>query len=533
MAGREGQGLQIAVIIFAMLTIILAITTFIFYSQSQTAMKEKDSAVAAKATSDDLAKKQLYKLRAYQLVLGMEGGTPDNVETAKAAAGGDDPEATAVLDNFKKDMATYVPEQGQAPTATYRTLPPYFLAALNKKNASVVDANDQVRQAQAAKDAEQKAKEDLTVATTAAVTTARTDLEAEKTKFNEERNRTVADKDTLAKQMAANTARSKADFDKVSKEREGYVAQNTVLQGTITTQKERLETLQKGQVDLFENPDGKITWINQRQQLVWLNLGRSDGLLRQTTFSVYDHDENGVANAEPKARLEVVRIVGDHLAEARILEDKASNPILPGDVVHTPSWSPGQHIHFGLAGKIDVNKDGVSDFDLVKNIIHINGGVIDAELREDGTRTGNLTVGTRYLVLGASPDEKSSAKALEEYTAIRQQASQTGTATIDVPKFLEMMGWKAEERTVELAGSTGTGEFRKRAVGKKAPAATPTPAAGEEPAEAAPAPMPAGGADPFATPAADPFGAAPATPKPAPMPMLPAAGAEADPFGTP
>ena len=41
MAGREGQGLQIAVIIFAMLTIILAITTYIFYSQAQTAQKAK------------------------------------------------------------------------------------------------------------------------------------------------------------------------------------------------------------------------------------------------------------------------------------------------------------------------------------------------------------------------------------------------------------------------------------------------------------------------------------------------------------
>ena len=48
MAGerREGQGLQIAVIIFAMLTIILAVTTYIFYAQGQTAMKEKDEAQA-------------------------------------------------------------------------------------------------------------------------------------------------------------------------------------------------------------------------------------------------------------------------------------------------------------------------------------------------------------------------------------------------------------------------------------------------------------------------------------------------------
>ena len=40
MAQRDGQGLQIAVIIFAMLTIVLAITTYIFYAQSQSAYQE-------------------------------------------------------------------------------------------------------------------------------------------------------------------------------------------------------------------------------------------------------------------------------------------------------------------------------------------------------------------------------------------------------------------------------------------------------------------------------------------------------------
>ena len=533
MAGREGQGLQIAVIIFAMLTIILAITTFIFYSQAQTAMKEKEDAVKAQGATQSENSKLLYRVRAYQLVLGMEGGTQENLDLAKSSAG-DDAEVTSVLDNFAKDMATYVPEQGQPPTATYRTLPAYFLAALAKKNVSVVDANDLTKQAEAKQAADFTAQSNRAKAAEDAAAMARNDLATEQTKLNDVRTQTLAEKDVLAKQIATSAARHKAEYDKLAAERDAQTTVNTSLQQTVTAQKDRLSTLESQQVDLFENPDGKITWVNQRQQLVWLNLGRSDGLLRQTTFSVYDHDENGVANAEPKGRLEVVRIVGDHLAEARILEDKPSNPILPGDVVHTPSWSPGQRIHFALAGKIDINKDGVSDFDLLKNIILINGGVIDAEVREDGKPSGKLTVGTRYLVLGEPPDDKSSENALTEFSTIRQQATQTGTATIDVPKFLEMMGWKAEERTVELAGSSGTGEFRKRGVGKKAPAAATPPAAGADPAAppaaATPTPMPAA-ADPFAG-GADPFGAPAPAPKAAPMPMPPG-GAEADPFGAP
>jgi hypothetical protein len=530
MAGREGQGLQIAVIIFAMLTIILAITTFIFYSQAQTAMKEKETAENASRQAQSENGKMLYRLRAYQMVLGLQGSTQEIVDQAKSSAGGaEDPQVTEVLDAFKADIATYAGEAGAA--VNYRTLPPYYLAAIAKKNVSVADANDLTKQAQTQKDqdfAAQKARADTAET---AVTTARNDLATETTNFANERKRVNDEKDKLASAITANQTRAKAEYDKLAKERDVYIAQSTQLQGTISTQKEKLETLEKGQVDLFENPDGKITWVNQKQQLVWINLGKSDGLMRQTNFSVYDHDENGVANAESKARLEVIRIVDDHLAEARILEDKASNPILPGDLIHTPSWSPGQRIHFALAGMMDINRDGVSDFDRVKNIILINGGVIDAELREDGTRTGTLSVNTRYLVLGRGPDEKSSEKLLNETNTIRQQALQNGTATIDLTELLEMMGWKAEERTVELAGGTGTGEFRKRSVGKKAPAAPAGTTPATEPAAGAtPAPMPAGGVDPFGG-AADPFGAAPA-PKPAPMPM-PAAGAEPDPFGSP
>ena len=305
------------------------------------------------------------------------------------------------------------------------------------------------------------------------------------------------------------------------------------MQGTITVQREKLDTLQRDQVDLFENPDGKITWVNQKQQLVWINLGRKR---RTACGRRISRSMTTTRTASPTPR---PRAGWKWCGSSAIIWPKPdpgrsalqSDPARRRDS-HARRGRPASGFTSRIAGHIDIDKDGVSDFDLVKNIILMNGGVVDAELREDGTRSGKMTIGTRYLVLGTGPDDKSSAKVLEETKEMRQEALTTGTSTIEVQKFLEMMGWKAEERTVELAGSGGTGEFRKRGVGKKAKAApTTTPAAGTpagEPAEA-PAPMPAG-ADPFA---ADPFGAPmpKATPKP-PTPMPP--GEEpADPFGAP
>ena len=89
----EGQGLQIAVISFAMLTIILAITTYVFYAQATTAQKDlqaKNKSLQDKQTENN---KLMYRVKAMQLVLGLKGTAKEDVDQAKNQAGGDDAEA--------------------------------------------------------------------------------------------------------------------------------------------------------------------------------------------------------------------------------------------------------------------------------------------------------------------------------------------------------------------------------------------------------------------------------------------------------
>jgi hypothetical protein len=173
--------------------------------------------------------------------------------------------------------------------------------------------------------------------------------------------------------------------------------------------------------------------------------------------------------------------------------------------------------------KMDINKDRVDDYEMVKSIIQLNGGVIDAELKPDGTRVGNITVNTRYFVEGERPSETTSEEVRKQYNPFDQDRERFGVEKISVEKLLNLMGWKAEERVVALSGSRGGGDFRKRSPGKTQPAEAATPSESTPPAAESPtAPAPAG-VDPFAVPG----GAAPATP-PAADPFAPAAGA--DPF---
>jgi hypothetical protein len=533
MAAREGQGLQIAVIIFAMLTIILAITTYMFYAQAQTAEQARAGAVAQAGQDKALADQYLYRLRAYQYVLGSPESSLEIVNTAKR--GQTDAEVDSLLANYDADMALIEAywDKDKTPAKNYRTMGSILLNALGNKNESVTTSTRDTRRMQVDFDAKMKDAETRAAEAAKARDTAATSLATEKTNYDTslaDINKKIADQATaLATTFTANKTRI-----------EGLEKDLGIAQGQVVTSLNTIDSLRARRKELesggtpSENPDGKITLVNQRQRMVWIDVGRADGLQKQVSFSVFDHNENGITSAEPKARIEVVGLSGDHMAECRILEDKASNPIVPGDVIHTPTWSPGQRIRFAIAGIMDVDGDGKDDYDLVRNLITLNGGVIDAELKPDGTRVGEITASTRYFVIGKQPDETSSEAARSQYIKMYEETQRLGIDQLPLAKLLTMMGWKPEERTVQLTGSGAGLQFRARRPGEAgaAPAAAPAAPAADPSAPAAPA------VDPFGAPAADPFGApaAPAAPAAdpfgAPAPAAPTAPA-ADPFATP
>ena len=57
--------------------------------------------------------------------------------------------------------------------------------------------------------------------------------------------------------------------------------------------------------ETFENPDGRVVWVNQALRTVLLDLGSADSLRKQVTFSVYDVDANNLARSQSKGKLEV------------------------------------------------------------------------------------------------------------------------------------------------------------------------------------------------------------------------------------
>ena len=154
----------------------------------------------------------------------------------------------------------------------------------------------------------------------------------------------------------------------------------------------------------FEVADGRITWVNQNGT-VWINVGSADAIRRQVTFNVYDADENDADRAVKKGSIEVTRVMGDHSAEARITQDSPTNPILTGDNIYSPVWHRGKKLRFAFAGVIDFDDDGVSDLKLARELIELNGGVVDAYLDDNGKIVKDITPNTRYLRSRRTPVE--------------------------------------------------------------------------------------------------------------------------------
>ena len=80
----------------------------------------------------------------------------------------------------------------------------------------------------------------------------------------------------------------------------------------------------------------------------------------------------------------------------------------------------------------------------------MNGGIIDAEVGDDGKSTGKLSVDTRYLIVGKPPSDKSTKDALDGYSKIQSEATRLGVEQISVSKLLDLMGYKGEVNSVSL-----------------------------------------------------------------------------------
>jgi hypothetical protein len=452
---RENQGLQIALIIFVMLFVVSSVMAFLFYRRydEQFQAARAKEAEANKERSATSAKDG--ECKALKRLIGHPADKPmGDIETA-----------------FKADMENFGANNYPEDARFYSPMLTRLWEVKDDKEKQIKELEIRFQDQEKRYSNREQAKDKQIAQFNTAVETSGKEASKAIQEYSEQLK--VVRDEQAKSQAAADKARADANA-KAAKAEKAAEDRLKEMQELAARNESQAKELEKHNKPFMDRPHGEVRWVNQQSRTVWIDLGRADGLERQTAFSVYAGGTTDLGKAKRKGSIEVTSIRGDHMAEARIVDDSIADPIVIGDKIYTPTWSPGQRNRFALAGIMDLDGDGRNAVQTVRNLITMNNGVVDAYMNEAGELEGRMTVETRCLVLGKEPKK---AEAMKVYGAMTSDAAKFGTRTISLTELQTQMGYK-KQVAVERFGPPSVAPERPSAK----PADTGTKKAGAKPA---------------------------------------------------
>src|SRR5262249_19780841 len=103
--------------------------------------------------------------------------------------------------------------------------------------------------------------------------------------------------------MADDIAKKEKEWEAKKSQYDDLIAKSSDKLAKMQTQIQlKTEDYNKlsSQFNVHSQPDGKIVWVNQRDNLAYINLGSDDLLRKRVTFSVYDPSTTDVTSGKSK-----------------------------------------------------------------------------------------------------------------------------------------------------------------------------------------------------------------------------------------
>jgi len=470
-ANNDNQGLKIAVACFVMLSVILAVTTYFGFKN----YNETDAKLTAANTEAKDAQAEQAKLQRIINEINEKVGytKTEPADVPKAVTKNIEALRQRVMANaeaVKKAIDEYKGQGGALPKVDeLRQAQDTLVSGLNDPASTLQSTVDRLqellgiqaaiatnlglefhetrRQLEASNQVAQS-KIDVEVAS---VKKANTDLEAEHTKHETDRQALGAKVDALqsdANKQAQDILRLK---NQIAQMEDDHRKKTSDLLSQLASWRDIAEKKET----LLDKKDGTVTFVDYGRGEVRTDIGRSTGAREQMVLSVFDKSAPGLPTDKPKATIELIQ-VGSNGSLARIIKTTNSvNPIRSGDQLYSPTWDPGRPQQFALIGKMDVNRDGRDDREDLKRMIQASGGIVVYDLPPPGIgqEQGKLTPMVSWYVVDERdafhPSTMRDGKAnatddpafLEKRTAAIKLARSEGVRPLSIERLLAQLGY--------------------------------------------------------------------------------------------
>ena len=464
---RNVFAMQAYVIVTTILSVVLLIALGWALFSSGTSEKKAESAVEReKKANNDLRQADL-KLQYLQYVLG-EKQLPDaEVETIISSVG-TTTEVQAVKTKFDKDMGLLGPNTKEK---NYSVLIVDLMKAIRERNMEIDKLKKEVDKAiqevasiraqeTKARETAEKARADIEKDLVAA----REDYRKKEAELQKSVDDVTVEKDNIAQKAKKDADGLKSEIGK----REAEIA------SLKSEKKQAIETnLSKVQREDFESAQGRVVNVDKGGAIVFVNLGKNDGIRKGLRFNILPEDTIRISESKAKCQIEITRVF-DTSSQARVIPNRLNIPVIDSDLVYSPFWSAGERVEYALVGKMDINGDGTDDREQVRSLIEASGGVVVEDVGPD-TKPGKsqITFNTRFLVIGQMPSgvENASDDARlqdigKRYQDIISRARKLSLAEMTLQKLQGFLQKFDEDRTVGLGDGSNSSDFRERAPGR-------------------------------------------------------------------
>jgi len=460
-ASSKPTAVHFSLIFFVMATLILALAYYLNFKE-YTAEKAKVSAATETAqAANEKLKTALDEMDRVKRKLGYPDFEVIGVEN--------DTSPNTVLGKLGQDLTLHGATQVQpsAANANVAATLQSLRSALNTANAAVDERKLELVNVQTELEQERQSHMQRLTQATDSQKSSETQLAeqvAAKTEVVSEKDREIAKWRDQFRIEQREKESLKDELEALRKQRDVETREFESVVGFLREKLNNLEDLS------FDKPDGVIRRVDNTTRTVWINLGSEDGLRPQVSFSVYTKGHQGVGrgNADIKAKIEVTKIRDAHLSEARILTEDLARPIQENDPIYSPVWSKGLKEYFSFVGVLDLDGDGKSDREKLRNILENAGSGIELEVDDSGNRTpedSQLTVKSKFLVVGHLEDpgdfpgndtakQEEIKKVQQQYTDLTKDALRKGIKTVTLRDFLNYIGYEQAQRVYNSNAET-------------------------------------------------------------------------------